>query len=373
MGRLDTETLSAFTRDVVLPRVETYDRDGEMPEDVLKAASEIGLWASFLPVRYGGSAVDWTTLGAVHREIGRACCSLRSILTAHDMVAESIMRWGTDDQRQRWLPALAGGLPSAFCLTGAESGSSADVSGTTARRDPDSGDWTITGAKRWTTMGRCAKLIMVFCDTGNGMTAFLVPRETEGVSSWPIEDMLGARANMLGEVRFDHVQVGPDAVLGPVGMAAGSVMTHALALGRYSVACGSVGLMQCCLDASAGYTANRSVADGALAGRQLVQQMITDMVTKITAGDLLCAEVGRLRDARDPRSILAGWVAKYFTSTASVAVAHDAVQLHGAAGCTPDHPVARCYRDAKLLEIIEGTNELQRETIARLAYRGVAR
>ena len=150
-------------------------------------------------------------------------------------------------------------------------------------------------------------------------------------------------------------------------------MTGALDLGRYSVACGSVGIIQACLDACVAYTSTRVVHDGPLRDKQLIRRKVSDMVVNVRAARLLCEHAGRLKDADDPATIMASWVAKYHASVNAVAAASDAVQIHGANGCGADYPVARLYRDAKIMEIIEGSTELQQLTIAEEAYREVVR
>jgi alkylation response protein AidB-like acyl-CoA dehydrogenase len=204
------------------------------------------------------------------------------------------------------------------------------------------------------------------------MSAFLVPTTTPGVTITPIPNMLGTRSSMIAEIVLKDVRVGDDAMLGPRGWAAGTVMTGALDLGRYSVACGSVGIIQACLDACVDYTSKRSVRDGRLRDLQLIRRKVSDMVTSSRAARLLCEHAGRLKDASDPATIMASWVAKYYASTSAVAAANDAVQIHGANGCSQDYPAARLYRDSKIMEIIEGSSELQQTTIAEEAYREVA-
>jgi alkylation response protein AidB-like acyl-CoA dehydrogenase len=199
--------------------------------------------------------------------------------------------------------------------------------------------------------------------------ALLVPRTAAGVTVRPIDDMLGTRASMLAEIRFDDVALGPEALLGPAGFTSGLVLSGTLDLGRYSVAAGSVGILQACLEACAGYAATRRSGGSLLRDLPLIQAKLSDMVTDVRAARLLVAEAGRLKDAGDPATIMATWVAKYFASTAAARHAAEAVQVHGANGCSRDYPVARYFRDAKIMEIIEGSNEIQRITIAEQAYR----
>jgi methoxymalonate biosynthesis protein len=361
-----------FVDQELMPYAGEYDESGKLPEQLLQRVSELGLWAPFLPAEVGGRDMDMVTLGKVHEEVGRACSSTRSLLTVHTMVSWSVLHYGTDEQRRRWLPELADGSTlGSFCLTGTEDGSGTSAVGTSAALGEDG--WTINGRKKWITGGQTADLLLVFAGTKNGMTSFLVPANTPGIQIEPISGVLGTRASMMAEIVFTDVKVGTDALLGPVGWAAGTVMTSALDLGRYSVASGCVGIIQGCLDACVTYATERPSMNGVLFDHQLVRRMITEMIASVRAARLLCEEAGRLKDTGDPGTIMASWVAKYFASTAAARCAADAVQIHGANGCAPGHPVNRYYRDSKVMEIIEGPTELQQTTIAEQAYREVTR
>ncbi len=364
----DRRSARAFVDTHVMPYADVYDRAGRVPEDLLQRVAEAGLWAPFLPPGSGGAGMDLVTLGEVHEEVGRGCSSLRSLLTVHTMVAWTVQRWGTPAQRQRWTPALGSGqVLGAFCLS--EPGAGSDTSAIATTAVESRGGWVLNGVKKWTTGGQRAELFLVFARTAASIGAFLVPRDAPGVRVSPIDDMLGTRASMLAEISFDDVVLGPDALLGPSGFTAGMVLTGTLDLGRYSVAAGSLGILQACLEASSAYAAQRRVGGSALRELPLIQAKLSDMVTDARAARLLVAEAGRLKDAGESATLMATWVAKYFASTAAVRHAAEAVQIHGANGCSTDYPVARLYRDAKVMEIIEGSNEIQRITIAGQAER----
>lgn len=363
----DGATARRFVDEYVRPRAGEFDRGGEVPQDLADRMSEHGLWAPFLPVEVGASGVDMVTFGHIHEEIGRGCSSVRSLLTVHAMVASAVHRWGDVAQRERWLPPLATGkATAAFCLSEPEVGSDATRITTTARRVP--GGWVIDGTKKWITGGRRADVLLVFARIDQGIGAFLVPRRTPGVSVSPIDDILGTRASMLAEITLDQAEVGPDALLGPEGFAGGMVMTAALDIGRYSVAAGSAGIIAACLDASTDYTSRRVVRDSPLRDFQLIQAKITNMVTDLHAARLLYERAGRLKEAGEAATVMATWIAKYFASTAAVRHAGEAVQIHGANGFTAQYPVERLFRDAKVMEIIEGSTEIQQITIAGHAY-----
>lgn len=364
----DRASARAFVDAHIAPYADDWDRQGALPGELLGRLGEAGLWAPFLPAGLGGSGISMVALGEVHEEVGRGCSSVRSLLTVHTMVAWALKRWGTAEQTERWAPPLAAGeVLGAFCLS--EPGAGSDTEGITTTATPDRGGWLLDGTKTWTTNGQRASLFLVFARVGASIAAFLVPRGHPGVRVEPLHDMLGTRAAMLATVTFDQVRLGPDALLGPAGFTSGMVLTGTLDLGRYSVAAGCVGIVQACLEASAAHAAGRYVGGRPLEERQLVQARLSDMVTDARAARLLCAEAGRLKDAADPGTIMATWVAKYFASTAAARHASAAVQIHGAAGCAPGSPVARHYRDAKVMEIIEGSTEIQQTTIAAQAHR----
>jgi alkylation response protein AidB-like acyl-CoA dehydrogenase len=364
----DRASARAFADEHIVPYANDFERAGRIPEELLQRMSAAGLWAPFLPPAEGGIGMDMVTLGEVHEEIGRACSSVRSLLTVHTMLSWALHRWGTAGQRDRWALALGRGQTiGAFCLT--EPGAGSDAAAIAATAAPAGPGWRLNGTKKWITNGQRADLFLVFARTSSSIGAFLVPRETPGITVRAIPEVLGTRASMLAEVTFTDVTLGPEALLGPSGFTAGMVLTGTLDLGRYSVATGSTGIIQACLDACAAYTTQRSVGGIKLRDLQLIQAKVSDMVTDVRAARLLCAEAGRLKDAGESATIMATWVAKYFASTAAARHASQAVQIHGANGCGPDYPVARYYRDAKVMEIIEGSNEVQRITIAGEAYR----
>jgi alkylation response protein AidB-like acyl-CoA dehydrogenase len=365
---LDRAAARAFTDEHIVPVADDYDRRGAVPEELISAVGEAGLWAPFLPPELGGRGTDMVTLGEIHEEVGRGCSSVRSLLTVHTMAAWALQRFGTPEQIRRWGPRLATGRTlGAFCLSEPGAGSDTGALATTAV--PHGGGWLLNGVKKWTTNGQRADLYLVFARGPASTVALLVPRESPGVRVTPIDDVMGTRASMLAEISFTDVELGPDALLGPSGFASGMVLTGTLDLGRYSVAAGSVGIIQACADACAAYTSRRSVGGSPLRDLPLIQAKLSDMVTDVRAARLLVTEAGRLKDSGDSATIMATWVAKYFASTAAARHASEAVQVHGANGFVSDYPVARLYRDAKVMEIIEGSNEIQRVTIAAEAYR----
>ncbi|MCP2168454.1 acyl-CoA dehydrogenase family protein [Goodfellowiella coeruleoviolacea] len=366
-ARHDRAAFRSFVDSYVAGRADDYDREQRLPHDILAALAEHGYWGAALPTSAGGAGMDMVTLGALHEEIGRGCSSLRSLLTVHTMVAATLHRWGGERAKRCWLAELATGRRlGAFCLTEPEVGSDARAITSTARRD--GADYLVDGTKKWITGGQLADLFLVFARCGEEPAAFLVEADAPGVRVEPVSDLLGTRASMLAQVHLTDVRVPAWARLGREG-AGMLVLTHALDLGRYSVAAGCVGIMQACLDASVDYTGQRRQGGQPLRERQLVRRLISDMVTRLHAARLLCVRAGELKDAGDPATLMATWVAKYFASTSAMRTASDAVQLHGANGCTEGtHSVSRYFRDAKVMEIIEGSSQIQQLVIADDAY-----
>jgi alkylation response protein AidB-like acyl-CoA dehydrogenase len=364
---IDAAAARRFTDDHIRPEAGRFDREGRVGESMLRQMSAAGLWAPFLPSSVGGADLPFTELGRIHEEVGRGCSSIRSLLTVHTMVAWTVNRWGTDAQREQWLPSLATGeVLGAVAITEPEAGSDTANLSATATRTPSG--WRLTATKTWITAGQRADVFLIYARTDRGLAAFLVPRDTPGVETEPIDTVLGTRASMLATVRLRHAEVGADAMVGTDAFLSGMILTGMLDIGRFSVAAGCIGIIQGCLDASAAYTSIRTVGGTKLRDLQLIRAKVSDMVTDAAAARLLVERAARLKDAVDPETIIATWMAKYFASTAAARHASAAVQLHGANGCGPDYPVERFYRDAKVMEIIEGSSEVQQITIAGSAY-----
>jgi alkylation response protein AidB-like acyl-CoA dehydrogenase len=307
--------------------------------------------------------MDWVTFGLLNEELGRACSSVRSLVTVHSMACHAVLRWGSRAQKERWLPRLASGSAlGAFALSEPDVGSDAGAVGTTAVADGDS--YVLTGRKKWTTYGQLADLFLVFARTEGKPVAFLVERGAPGLDVRPLHGITGTRAAMLAELAFDGCRVPAESrVAGPgFGMA---VAMSALEVGRYSVACGCAGLLRACLDASLAYAAERVQYGVPIGEHQLVQRMLANMAADWRAAHWLCLRAGWLRDAGDPAAGPETFVAKYFASTAATRAALDAVQIHGANGVSEEYPVERFLRDSRVMEIIEGSTQIQQVAIAR--------
>ena len=356
----------AFAAAEIAPHAARFDRDEAFPRQLVERLAARGYLASTLSAEHGGSGRDMVSYGLLTEEIGRACSSVRSLLTVHDMVAHALERWGSAAQRQCWLPAMARGeVVAALALTEPGAGSDAASIETAAEPAAADGGWELTGRKKWISFGQIADLFLVFAKLDGQAAAFLLERGTPGLSIQPIRGLMGTRAAMLAELELDRCPVPREALVGRPGFGISHVAAAALELGRLSVAWGSVAIGQACLDACRSYAAERRQFGAPIGEHQLVRAMLTDMTTEVRAGRLLCCRASWLKQQRDPGAFMEIMLAKYYCSRMAVRAASDAVQLHGANGVSAEYPVARYLRDAKVMEIIEGSTQIQQITIAR--------
>ena len=348
----------------VAPFAGAWDREGRTPRAVIQRMAEEGYLGAVVPAELGGTGMDAVTFGLLNEELGRGCSSIRSLLTVHSMACHSVERWGTRAQKEAWLPRMARGeLIGAFGLSEPDVGSDAGAIETTAEVDGDA--YVLRGVKKWTTYGQIADVLLCFARVDGKPLALLVDLHAPGVAVAPLE-VAGTRASMLAVITFDAVRVPRENRLAGPGFGL-AVALSVLELGRYSVAFGSVGIVRACLDAAASYAVTRVQGGSVIAEHQLVQAMLAEMATDHRAARLLCLHAGWLRDQGDPEAGREVFHAKYFASAAATRAALAAVQIHGANGLTDAYPVERYLRDSRVMEIIEGSTQIQQVTIGRWA------
>ena len=348
---------------LVEPCADAWDNAGTLPADILRRFADEGLFGAFVPTEFGGLGLSTAELGKIAEELGRGSMSLVSALTVHSMCTASILRWGTDEQKARWLPRLAKGeILGAFALTEPNIGS--DARNVEAALVDQGDHYILTGSKKWITGGLFASVLLVFAQAGGQPTAVLVPTDSPGVTVTPIEGMLGFRAATATSIRFDGVVVPKSSQIAPTGMGFSHVVNSTLDLGRFLIACGSTGLIRACTEAAVAYARERKQFGTILFDHQLIREMIANMVTRYKAARALCERAAQLRDAGDPGMIGETTVAKYYASTAASQSANDCLQIHGANGAGPGMPIQRYFRDARMTEIIEGSNQIQQLVIS---------
>jgi hypothetical protein len=358
--------IRAFAGEYIGPHAGEFDRQEAIPPDLFVKIAGRGYFGSHVPKDHGGRGFDMITYGLLHEEIGRVCSSVRTLLTVHDMVVEAILRLGGERQRNAWLPMLtAGEALAAFALTEPDAGSDAAGIDTTVSKERNG--YTLVGHKKWISFGQIADVFLVVARIGEKgpLGGFLVKRDTPGLTITPMRGLLGLRASMLAELHFDRCRLPGDARVGSDKLPAGLLTATALHLGRYGVAWGCAGIGEACLEASFRYAGERNQFGVPINQHQLIRRMLTNMKADISAARLLCLQAGYLRTTRDPRAVHATLMAKYFASRMVTRVANDAVQIHGANGCSDALPIERYFRDARIMEIIEGSSEILQLTIAK--------
>jgi acyl-CoA dehydrogenase len=354
--------------EVVVPHALRNDREERFPQEALDGLKQTGFVGMSIPEEYGGGGADPLTYCLFIEELSRGDANVRSIMSVHlGLVAGSIDRWGTEDQKQRWLPAMATGeVLGCFGLTEPDHGSNpADLRATA---DPlPGGGWRISGRKVFITNGSIAQVALVMARTGGpgakGVSAFLVPTDRAGFTANPLHGKLGLRSCDTAELLLDGVEVDAGARLGGDGDGL-KVALSALDDGRMSIAASCTGIGQSALDTMVAYAGQREQFGKPIAGHQLVQEMIADSAVDVDASRLLTWAVADLK-SRGERYSLAASKAKLFATEASIRVADSCIQVHGGYGYVDEYPAAKMLRDARVTTLYEGTSQIQKLLIGR--------
>ncbi|MFC8725400.1 acyl-CoA dehydrogenase family protein [Streptomyces bacillaris] len=342
-----------------------WDRTGLIPPELLRDLGAEGRLCAEVPEQYGGWGLSSLHSGAYTAHAGGLCSSLRSVMTSQGMAAWTIQRLGTAEQSAGLLPRLTGGTLAAVGFSEPGAGSDLAAMTTTVRRDGDT--VVVDGHKKWVTAAHYADLLVVVGRHEDGAVAVVVPTGTPGVRVERITDPLGCRAAGHADVHLDGVRLSADSVLGGHGLPTALLVTTALAYGRMSVAWGCVGILRACLAAATAHAAGRQQFGRPLAEHQLVAGHIADLYTAEQVATRVCEYAGRCWDEGSPDQVVATVLAKHVSATQAARGAATAVQVLASAGSRDGHSVARAYRDAKLMEIIEGSNELCRLMLAQHA------
>jgi butyryl-CoA dehydrogenase len=368
--KLISEATREFAEREILPYVRDNDRAGRFDRELASKMGEVGYLGAPIAEKYGGRDLDYLSYGLIASEIGRADSSARTVVSVEtSLVGGSIERWGSEEQKLRWLPGICSGAGlGCFGLTEPDTGSDAANLRTRATKT-DSG-WSISGQKMWISLANVSDLALIFAQTDpalkhRGLACFLVPTSSEGFTTQEIHGKLGLRSSDTAEISLDEVEVGEEALLGEVGDGF-KVAMSALDNGRYSVAAGCVGICDGCVEASVAYSTERKQFGVPLARFQLVQEMIADMILKRDASRMLVYRAGVLKDEGKPNTMETS-VAKLYATEAAVECANLAIQVHGGSGYVDDYPVERYLRDARVTTLYEGTSQIQKLIIGRLA------
>jgi methoxymalonate biosynthesis protein len=347
---------AASVTGLVGDRAGDWDRSGLLPVELLRKLGASGYLCTGAPAQYGGLGWDSGAGGEFTAHVGSLCSSLRSVMTSQGMAAWTIERLGTEAQCRELLPRLVSGELAAVGFSESQAGS--DLSGIGTRISVDGDTVVVDGHKVWMTAAHYADLLVVFGQLGDGGAAVVVPARAPGVQVRRVADPLGCRAAGHAEVRLDSVRLPADSVLGGEGLSMPLLVTTALAYGRMSVAWGCVGILRACLTATTAHASSRTQFGLPLARHQLVARHLAELFVGEQVATRACEHASRCWDSGSPDMVVATILAKHVSAGHAARGAAAAVQVMASAGAQDGHPVARAYRDAKLMEIIEGSNEM---------------
>ena len=374
------ETVARWVDDEVVPNASRFELVDAYPDEMVDQLAAFGLFGATIPAEYGGLGLDVSTYARVIEELSRGWMSLAGVVNSHLIAANLITRYGTEDQRRRWLPQMAEPTRrGCFSLSEHDSGSDAGALRCRAVRDGD--EWIVNGTKMWVTNGERAGIVALLARAAEpdgadlGITCFLVDKEpgprSGGITVSRNIDKLGYRGLETVEMTYvDHRVPADRALGGPDGVGHGFGWCLAsLELGRVNVAARGVGVARAALDAALAYAETRETFGKPIGQHQGIQFKLAEMATKVEAARLLTREAARKLDGGERADMAAG-MAKLFASETAAEVALDAMRIHGGNGFTTDYPVERYYRDAPLMIIGEGTSEIQKMVIGRALMRG---
>jgi alkylation response protein AidB-like acyl-CoA dehydrogenase len=357
-----------FADNEIMPGARERDRQEIFPRDLIREMAKLGFLGPTVPEKYGGMGLDYISEALIFEEVGRADSSIRTTLSVQVSLTElPILHFGTEEQKQKYLPKLATGeWIGCFGLTEPQAGS--DAANQQTRAVKDGNEWVLNGRKIWISNGGIANLALVFAQTDpalkhRGIATFLVETDTPGFSTQNIHNKLGLRSSNTAELILEDVRVPAENVLGEVGQGF-KIAMYALDQGRFGVASGCVGIIQGCIDASVKYAQEREAFGRPIAGFQLVQELIAEMVLDAEAARLLVYRAGYLKNKGMPNTRETS-LAKWYASEAAVKAALNAIQVHGGYGYSDEYPVERYLRDAKVATLYEGTTQIQKLIIGR--------
>ncbi len=378
-----TEMVRQFADEQILPNAEHYDHEDEFPEPIVEQMKELGLFGVTIPEEYGGMGLDLTTYVMIVEELSRGWISISGIVNTHFIGSYLLMKYGTDEQKQKYLPRMATGeIRAAFSLSEPEVGS--DVQGIkTTAKDTGDGFYEINGQKMWVTNGLRSSLVFLLVKTDpdaeprhKGMTCFITEKEPgvhentgehQGLTVPPQIKKLGYKGVESTELVYDGYRCPAENVLGgpEAGLNRGfAQMMDALEVGRANVAARGVGIAQRALELALRYSQERKTFGRPIADHQAIQFKLADMATQVEAARLLTIRAARLKDAGERSDMEAG-MAKLFASEAGRYCVEESFRIHGGYGYSKEYEIERLYRDAPLLLIGEGTSEIQRMVIGK--------
>ena len=358
------QQVRAFVAQEIMPSANLWDAEEKFPTSIIQKMGEAGFLGATLPAFSAHKPLDQLSIAILHEEFGRSCVSARNLLTVHGMAGTVLSRWGSDALQAKWGEKLAAGeLIGGFALSEPNAGSHAN--GIETRAENAGTHYRLNGVKKWISFGQNADLFLLFAKLDEKPVAFFVERDSPGLTIQPIHGLSGCRASMLAELQLVDCEVPAENLVGRPGFGLTIIAQTGLDYGRFSVATGCVGLADFCLSATINYVDRRKAFGTVLRQKPLVQQIITEMIAGIESARLLCYKAAILRQDNHPQAIITTSLAKYHASKVANQIAGQAVHLHGAVGQQMGQAVNRHWRDAKVMALIEGSNQLHQMGIGK--------
>ena len=362
------DTARDFSRAELAPHAGQWEQEGWIPDAVVARLGELGFLGMLVPEEWGGTGADYVAYALAVEEIAAGCAATATLMSVQNgLGCGTVLSWGSDEQKRKWLPELASGRQVAcFCLTEPQAGSEANNLRT--RATPEGGRWVLDGTKQFISNARRAKVAVVFAvsdpaEGKRGISAFLVPTQSTGFHVQKPESKMGLRALDTCAILLERCAVGEDALLGPRGKGLAVALSN-LEGGRIGIAAQALGIARAAFEAALAYAKERTQFGKKIVEHQSIANMLADMHTRINAARLLVLHAARLRSEAAP-CLSEASQAKLYASELAEWVCSKAIQIHGGYGYIEDFPVERHYRDARITQIYEGTSEIQRMLIAR--------
>jgi alkylation response protein AidB-like acyl-CoA dehydrogenase len=362
-----------FVKEHVKAFAAVWDRERGVPREMIDTCARAGYVGGIFPGEYGGGGWDTVTFGLLNEAIGAASPSLCALFTVQTMVGMPLAKWGTDDQKERWLkPMSKGEIIASFAMTEPKVGS--DIQAVETVFTPEGENYRLNGIKKWITYSALADIFLVFGKDPEGKSmACIIKSGAPGVTVKPLKEMLGFRGAHVSQIEFNDCEIAQRDLLGKPGLVISYVAPYGLHYGRISTAWNAAGLLRACLETSAAYALERRTFGSPIIDHGTIRELITEMGVNLEAARHLCLDASRAEDAHSPDAIEKTLMAKYFAPRAAARAAADTVQIMGASGCHEDNPAARYYRNAKIMQIIEGTDQVLQKVLGkRLAKRRAA-
>ncbi len=363
------EEVIDFANTEIKPFAKDFESNKRIPRELIHKMAIKGYLAAPFPKEYGGMGLSALDYGLLTMYIGKACSSTRSLLTVNtSLVGETINKWGTTLQKKNILPSIASGEKiGAFALSEPFVGT--DAKSIQTNYKPKKEGFILNGKKKWITLAGIADFFIVIAANEKELSAFIVDSYLDGITIKPIEGLMASRAAFISEIEFNNVNIDKSCILGKLGTGFAYIVNTALDFGRHSIAWGGLGIAHEAMESMVSYARERDQFGAKIYNFQLIQGLIADAITNVHAAKAICANMSNMRDKKHNDAIMETNMAKYFVSKVAGKITSDAIQVHGGNGCTNAYPAERLFREAKILEIIEGTSQIQQEIIARFGLR----